>query len=240
MTKSRPLAARLMLEGAAIVGSILVAFAIDAAWDYRGELETERELLTSLSEEFRANLQALDVSAEAHRRFQSAAARMLEVSRSGEHVPAAEMDTLVNLSFLRYWTFNPSQGAREAILASGGLELIRDHQLRQRIGAWSGELEDFSEEEREMASEVARWRPALEERVALGPAYSADSSGGLSTPGAPVPDYSAIMGVLELENFLELRLDNERAILRGYERLRLSMDSTIVLIEQAMGSGNEP
>lgn len=45
---------RLVLESAAVVGSILLAFAIDAAWDLR-QLAEERELLLGLRSSQRTN-----------------------------------------------------------------------------------------------------------------------------------------------------------------------------------------
>ncbi len=43
---------RISAEGAAIVVSILLAFAIDAAWQHRGEVAEEREILVGLEAEF--------------------------------------------------------------------------------------------------------------------------------------------------------------------------------------------
>lgn len=40
--------ARISAEAAAIVVSILLAFAIDAAWQHRGEVAEEREILVGL------------------------------------------------------------------------------------------------------------------------------------------------------------------------------------------------
>ena len=46
---------RLAAEAIAIVASILLAFAIDAAWDERNERMEEKEVLRSLQLEFEAN-----------------------------------------------------------------------------------------------------------------------------------------------------------------------------------------
>ena len=51
---------RLSVEAAAIVGSILLAFAIDAWWAERLERITEREELSRLYDEFSSNRERLD------------------------------------------------------------------------------------------------------------------------------------------------------------------------------------
>ena len=50
---------RLSVEAAAIVGSILLAFAIDAWWEDRNDVELERRLLTVLLAEFEQNRELL-------------------------------------------------------------------------------------------------------------------------------------------------------------------------------------
>lgn len=53
---------RLVLESAAVVASILLAFAIDAAWDLRQELAEERELLLGLRQELAENQSIIEQS----------------------------------------------------------------------------------------------------------------------------------------------------------------------------------
>ena len=51
---------RLTVEAAAIVGSILLAFAIDAWWDERLERAEENEQLIRLRAEFNTNIERID------------------------------------------------------------------------------------------------------------------------------------------------------------------------------------
>ena len=58
---------RLILEGGAIVLSILIAFGIEAAWEERGERVREREAIQQLAAEFevvRERLAGLDSTYE--------------------------------------------------------------------------------------------------------------------------------------------------------------------------------
>ncbi len=54
--------ARLAVEALAIIGSILVPFGIDAWWERRKDRAAEHDLLASLNEEFRANLETLSTA----------------------------------------------------------------------------------------------------------------------------------------------------------------------------------
>ena len=60
MTRSIPWL-RVFVEGVVIVGSILLAFVIDAAWDRRGEIVEEGEILTGLRAHFEEVQARLDL-----------------------------------------------------------------------------------------------------------------------------------------------------------------------------------
>jgi hypothetical protein len=58
VNKNRPWS-RLIAESLAIIASILVAFAIDAWWQDRQERKDERQYVSSLRQEFSAELESL-------------------------------------------------------------------------------------------------------------------------------------------------------------------------------------
>ena len=68
---------RLTAEAAAIVLSILLAFAIDAWWQFRGDREAEQVVLANLLVEFKRNRVELDRTLRSLTENQDAAQRLL-------------------------------------------------------------------------------------------------------------------------------------------------------------------
>ena len=58
---------RVIAEGVVIVGSILLAFGIDAWWEVRVQHEEETQLLADLAEEFASNRSRLELTTGRHR-----------------------------------------------------------------------------------------------------------------------------------------------------------------------------
>ena len=87
---------RLFAEAAAIVGSILLAFAIDAWWENRSERETEQWLMERLRADFREIRSALDIVEEEHQKASDACIALLKMSVSGGPLPiSSEVDTMM-------------------------------------------------------------------------------------------------------------------------------------------------
>lgn len=114
---------RLATEGALIVISILMAFAIDTWWDDRGRRAEEQELIVDLEAELRTNLQALDSIIARHEAF-----------------PA-------RMAFLESATVDQVRGIpADRAIASGKLALLSDPSLRSMLTSWRGELDDAKEQ----------------------------------------------------------------------------------------------
>ena len=93
--RGRPRASRLLLEGFVIVASILLAFAIDAAWDERQERAQERRLLEALEGEFAAHPPVLEesyaVMEEAYIGYEEARKRMTSLAASRGFYPVVAL-----------------------------------------------------------------------------------------------------------------------------------------------------
>jgi hypothetical protein len=138
---------RLVMEGLVIVASILLAFAIDAAWDERQERAQERRLLEALEDEFAAHPPVLLDAQVVHQRFANATFALfdtLDAAPEGEVVVVS--DSLL-YPIMRGRTTQLAQGELEAALSSGAIELIQNRELRRRLAAWPGVWEDATEEE---------------------------------------------------------------------------------------------
>ena len=130
---------RILAEGAAIVVSILLAFAIDAAWQHRGEVAEEREILVGLEAEYVDLRDRLEFWAQMNRQGMSLIERYL--SGEARSMSRGELEELFVHSMLA--NVLDQGGPLDALLASGRLERIEDRAIRVRLAKWPDWLEDI-------------------------------------------------------------------------------------------------
>ena len=138
---------RLVLEGAVVVLSILVAFALDAGWD---EAALRRDVLLDLGNVERE----LSVNRDMVLFQQDLMTRMLVGSESLVEIMAANPDrALINVADTLAWlqfltpTFDPSLGATDALIASGRMASIEDPDLRLELAGIRGLIRDAVEDQ---------------------------------------------------------------------------------------------
>ena len=136
------------MESAVIVGSILLAFGIDAGWDERGQRIEESEELNRLETEFRSNLAEfsgdIPVLEMLHGRVERLLAG-LEAAPDGAEVVFP--DSIVSsLLFVPIW--EPEAGVSGALVASGRISLLRDRDLVQTMAAWESRVQNTVENQR--------------------------------------------------------------------------------------------
>jgi hypothetical protein len=138
---------RLFIEAAAIVGSILLAFAIDAWWEGRNEVEQERRLLAALLVEFEQNGELLRQARAQYEHSYMDSLRILDYLQDGAaSIGYAEFEKPFR-GLLKAGTIHLKSGAHDGLLGSGDLSLIRDENLRNRLAAWPSYLKEWSEEQ---------------------------------------------------------------------------------------------
>jgi len=129
---------RLSAEAAAIVGSILLAFAIDAWWDSRSDARRSTALLSALSEDIAVAAAQLSETKRRHTGVAEAGAQLLTYGELGS-VPEAErgnVDRLVSRHFDRD-TYDPPTGTVDSVLGSGRIDLLTNQQLVAELTQWS-------------------------------------------------------------------------------------------------------
>lgn len=139
---------RMLVEGAVIVGSILLAFGIDAAWEARGENRLERALLESLAEDFVLAQQEWTETKRAHNLVVRSMERLLTWAEEGA-VPREEWlaaDTVLSNVFWRE-KFDPPMGTVQAVLGSGRLDLLENQELTAALTRWTAVVSDVNRRE---------------------------------------------------------------------------------------------
>lgn len=138
---------RVLAEGAVIVVSILLAFAIDAWWNRVQERDDERRALVALRGEFIANLTHLRTVHDVHDRFAQRLDELVGRVLSEPQGRVIQVSDSVLLPLVSFRTADPAVGTLNILLASGRIGLIRSEDLQQALAGWPAVLEDAAEDE---------------------------------------------------------------------------------------------
>jgi len=143
---------RISVEAAAIVASILLAFAIDAWWAERLERAAEREELSRLYDEFKSNYERLDawVSEGGHVDRQREAAFNVSETLSTALKDGLETVLLSDrqiAEIIRTPTFEARMSVFNGLIRSGRVEIIENRGIVKAIAEWEGRLRSTNDEE---------------------------------------------------------------------------------------------
>ena len=135
-------------EAVVIVGSILLAFWIDAWWDDQIDRRQEKALLEALHQDFRTARDVFESVTSGHGRVFGNMEKLLYWAEQGA-VPADEIDGTDYLLGSVFWrnTFTPPMGAVDTLLASGRLDLLSNPELVAELTRWKSLVEDLNESE---------------------------------------------------------------------------------------------
>ena len=136
---------RVFVEGVVIVGSILLAFGIDAWWEEK-ELGREiRQDLASVKRELDANVELAEFQIEVMERMVVGSESLLSSMEA-----AIGQEVVSTPDTLAFWaqitpTYQPALGALDALIASGRLSAIDDADLRLRLAGLPALVQDAVE-----------------------------------------------------------------------------------------------
>ena len=129
---------RLSVETAAIVASILLAFAIDAWWEDRQIRYEEQEVLQGLQEEFVSIHGVLTRDKARHlQRLQSLEDLLLAFDNRQPKNSGTIVDAVL-LEMMYPGTSKIGNGTLDALLSSGRAEILTSRRLRTQLAAWEG------------------------------------------------------------------------------------------------------
>lgn len=208
----------LVVEGGAIVLSILLAFSIDAWWDERKERAEEQDVLQSLYVEFETNRDEAAVVVADHEVAVEAVASFLAMS-DDEILAMPELEIQRHLQyFANPRTFDAVRGSVDALASSGKLGILRDRKLREALISFVNILEDATEDRLYMAqmsltvwNEIARnggpWR------IKIGDGAGVDCAVSRPPRLCYIRERLAYMPSASPQDMLRLR---NNAVLMGY------------------------
>jgi hypothetical protein len=138
---------RVIVEGTVIVGSILLAFALDAWWDDRNREAELRDQLSVVAGEMQSASEALQRALNAHDMNADLAEHL--TSALGQVADGSEVvvsDTLIG-PLLPQVTADVTTGSLDAFIAAGGLELVEDADIRRQLLDWPTRVQDLLDDE---------------------------------------------------------------------------------------------
>jgi hypothetical protein len=144
---STPPLARMLAESLMIVASILLAFGIDAWWEERQNRREEQEILRGLKEEFGKNREILEGDITDHAATMQLLEQFLIAIENGAGSDTELLIDKVLSEMLRPGTTDLGQGAIDALLSSGRIELLSDKNLRTSIAAWNGVFDEVRDDQ---------------------------------------------------------------------------------------------
>lgn len=133
---------RVLVEGVVIVGSILLAFGIDAGWAERSERRTEREELQRVFDELTLERDRILGFEAAWTGRAAAALDFVDRVRATDNPPGtiAVPDSVLE-TFFNSLVFRPLTPALDGLLDSGNYAVIRDAGVRAAIASLQREFE---------------------------------------------------------------------------------------------------
>ena len=210
-----------------IVLSILIAFALDAWWQYRGDRREELRLLADLESEFVAARAELE-RVRAYNAEKVVATRALLAFTAGS-APATPGDSVLALwrRTLGSRSYDPPRGVTDGILASGGLGLIRDDTLARLLASWPSRVENLARPEENLRvvyrDEILPW---LQDRT---PMPHGDAAGPSS------PDLAGVLNDFAYQNRLGWIVAQAELILVEAAPVTATIDSILTRTRSALG-----
>jgi hypothetical protein len=153
----------LAVEALIIVVSILLAFAIDAWWDKRGDLETQRALLESMLVDSRENIAGLRrtiAEAEADQALIEKFYQHPEAEDGQYEVSDAEVSAYWT-SFVKPHTYVVSNGAIAGAIRSSESSIITDPEIQTLLQQVAVQFEEVKERSDIMAGQEVQSHAAL-------------------------------------------------------------------------------
>ncbi len=225
--------ARFGFEGVLIVVSILAAFWIDS-WQADQDLAVEeQELLRQLKAEFEVNIDLLAERRSQHATTEAAAQRILSVTSPMPEIADVSADILRQdmLRMVQWWTFDPQTGVLVGTIQSGKLGVVSSNRLRTKLASWPAQLQDLAEDEIFLA-EFANGSiyPLLQATTTM---RNYSTIHGVE-PSVFPESFEVILGSLEFENVVSMKLAMTQEILGNYDEIAAEIDGTLALIEKEL------
>jgi hypothetical protein len=223
----------LFLEAVLIVGSILLAFAIDAWWEDQELRQIERDLLAGLHADFLINRDRLANAREVHEADRAAAMSLQELTRPGERQPGVTIPPAMLIEMITWRSYDPLLGTLNSAIASGNLRLIQNSELRSALAGWIDLVEDLNEEELIDRDHAERFQWIVYDYI---PMLTVQYDLGYAPrPSTGAPDWEGLLANPLTENFAVGRTVMIFNTLNELDGVEAELNRILGLLEQELG-----
>jgi hypothetical protein len=230
---------RITIETIAIVGSILLAFAIDAAWSARQTQADERTALEGLYSDFMATREQMNVTMEEHR-ARSQGYHWLQTATDNEiRGLSPEAATSLYRDLYAPITVDVSRGTLDGLIGAGELGLIKSPALRQILVDFQTYHDDLEEERSMMRAASYEFQAAT---IALGGPWTAHSEEVRSSTTLPElqpvgpADLVALRETRHIWGLAGMSYYWSAIYLQQLQRLATAVDDILAILQQELGS----
>jgi len=224
--------ARILVEGMVIVGSILLALAVDEWWEGRELRQAERAILVRLADEFELNAAQLDEKGEEHEAVLTCGEALLEVTGPPQRggIPLDSLSTLY-WSFFKTPTYDPEDGVLNSLITSGELGIITSDRLRTALAGWPSLVRDLKEDEDRAWDYVDQVIfPFIDREVALRSLQYSQRPDLLRQPSDFQAGLDELLRNREFENYVAGRMVRVETVIRPLRAVREGLDTIRALL----------
>jgi hypothetical protein len=236
----------LLLQAAAIVGSILLAFSIDAWWGERKEVIEKNALLESVRSELQWNRKRLEADRVYRQGAMDSAMKLLAAIESGGYEDATTTldHRLANLT----WFSNEaiSTAAVDSLLDGGLIAAVESERLRHYLVGWPRQAEALRKlQEQDYETLMDEVAPFLGRNASLlqisndayvhgRPGDNAGKDPQRVLPLSRVRDHSDLLRNPEFAGLLVRKMWNDGDALFYMDQYLTGMDENMALIDQEL------
>jgi len=229
---------RVLTEGVVIVASILMAFGVQAWWEWRQDRVLERDALERLAAEFAEIDSVLVQWSAAHRAKTAASDVLLSHTRPGGTGTLSSDSIGALVGTVRVaWTIDLPFANISALESSGQFTTLRNLALLTELSRFRAIIVDLQEDELGVRSAPRDFfTPYLYTRVALRDTPTATFvAASAAEPSAFPSDMSSVLDDREFENIVTDIHRRTANVIGDYDRARDSLKLLSTMVRQELG-----
>ena len=232
---------RLSIEAIAIVGSILLAFAIDAWWDDRKHRVREQEALHDLLAEYEDHKADIAGATARHLDYLRVMEQLLDACKQRSWSSDKFSVDEAIFALLVPETIDLGEGVRDTLVSSGKLEIFSDRDLRYLLAEWGSVLDELLDDQLMSADVIINVVLPYLTRVGVplsgplstapGQEHSSITNRYLSVDSEPI---ATICADPEFLSIVELRYGYMVHTAFEFNRVMTAIDSMLLRIEDSL------
>ncbi|MDT8342011.1 MAG: hypothetical protein RQ751_10910 [Longimicrobiales bacterium] len=232
---------RLLVEGAVIVGSILLAFGIDAWWDATRDRSRELGYLRALAAEFTSAQDAAIALEPGRVQAARSAASLIRQVQGAARAPEDSLFLWAS-GLSQQIEFNPPRAVLDDLVSSGETQRIRSDTLRLLLARYPAQLAQVAYADAQAwATWEDRIQPYLEGRIPRVDRLRRGTFGrAFDVPFSPSPHparWNEVFATPRFEDMLAERWMRLEIARRRFEGTRQLIDALLRAIHEQLGPG---